>query len=650
MIKEISNFNITNKIIQYVSEISEYVGVLTFNKRFLKCNNTDENIVISTIQGSLAVEGTNLTKEQIASCLNNKQPNISYDNILKVKNYYNMYKDIDKINPYDSNSLNNIHLMLMTGIDKDAGNFRNLDEVNYKDNLTEYQYSSYIVKELLKWTEESDLHVLIKSCLFHYEFISMKPFKDGNERTAMFWHNILLFKWREIFGGISIESIVYNMRQEYKDAFNLSKNSNNATAFIEFMLFVIKTDLFNIVLEKGLYRDKYQQRWMKISKFTKENEGIIRNSDVRSMFNVSSATANRILKKFVKEKKLMLLKYGSYWAYKNIENNPIYSIRSLLCKVISEELSIDENQIKQNTNFDFENIVRSLYSVLDKIFDDNKLCKQLSEGKKEYILDYRAKDLIKILFYKVIEFKDEKYMKDNIEACDFYIDAKNKEFALLNSYIANIIYDRYAENKDNIESNFEMIFYNALQSYIDSYNEYCDTNKRIMNYNRKEFSFEAYDTRYENNKGLNIFKARVLIPGYDNYNDSKFMYFPEVVKERNVFKENAHKFSEEELKDFVDSVSMSYIGQFMVFINLKDKTEQAYKMLNTYCKELLQTKFKIETAEPIFYSDEYKVYNSFKIFTVMFPDILDSLIKKYAVESYNIYMYKDFKLNFGKNK
>lgn len=149
MIKEISNFNITNKIIQYVSEISEYVGALTFNKRFLKCNNTDENIVISIIQGSLAVEGTNLTKEQIASCLNNKQPNISYDNILKVKDYYNMYKDIDEINPYDSNSLNNIHLMLMTGIDKDAGNFRNLDEVNYKDNLTEYQYSSYIVKELL---------------------------------------------------------------------------------------------------------------------------------------------------------------------------------------------------------------------------------------------------------------------------------------------------------------------------------------------------------------------------------------------------------------------------------------------------------------------------------------------------------------------
>jgi len=55
-------------------------------------------------------------------------------------------------------------------------------------------------------------------------------------------------------------------------------------------------------------------RWYKIERFLKKN-GTITNADVRQMFNVSSATANRILAKFVDKGKLQKIRIGKSWGY-----------------------------------------------------------------------------------------------------------------------------------------------------------------------------------------------------------------------------------------------------------------------------------------------------------------------------------------------
>ena len=67
--------------------------------------------------------------------------------------------------------------------------------------------------------------------------------------------------------------------------------------------------------------DKDSLRWKKIKIFLEKNEYIM-NSDVRYLFAVSSATANRILAELVKKKKLLKKQKSGHWAYKR---NPDFS-------------------------------------------------------------------------------------------------------------------------------------------------------------------------------------------------------------------------------------------------------------------------------------------------------------------------------------
>ena len=49
------------------------------------------------------------------------------------------------------------------------------------------------------------VHPLILSSVFHYEFVFIHPFSDGNGRMARLWHTAILSKWKPIFEYIPIE-------------------------------------------------------------------------------------------------------------------------------------------------------------------------------------------------------------------------------------------------------------------------------------------------------------------------------------------------------------------------------------------------------------------------------------------------------------
>ncbi len=55
-------------------------------------------------------------------------------------------------------------------------------------------------------------------------------------------------------------------------------------------------------------------RWYKIERFLKKN-GSITNADVRDLFQVSPATANRILSKFAGDGKIEKTRLGKSWSY-----------------------------------------------------------------------------------------------------------------------------------------------------------------------------------------------------------------------------------------------------------------------------------------------------------------------------------------------
>ena len=170
------------------------------------------------------------------------------------------------------------------------------------------QYVPDLVMELLDWVKSSDVHMLIHSCVFHYEFELIHPFADGNGRVGRLWHTLLLSKWNPAFAWLPVESIIHDRQQEYYAAINTSNDDGESTVFIEFMLSAIKASLIDAInasdeMSDGAM-DKATMRWEQIEKFL-ETHPYIMNADVRALFNVSAATANRILATLTTEGKLV---------------------------------------------------------------------------------------------------------------------------------------------------------------------------------------------------------------------------------------------------------------------------------------------------------------------------------------------------------
>jgi Fic family protein len=95
---------------------------------------------------------------------------------------------------------------------------------------------SGLIADLLRWTEGANVHPLVKSCIFHYEFEIIHPFPDGNGRMGRMWQTLLLYQWKEIFAWVPEETVIYEHQQEYYAALGQSNDADDCTEFIRFIL------------------------------------------------------------------------------------------------------------------------------------------------------------------------------------------------------------------------------------------------------------------------------------------------------------------------------------------------------------------------------------------------------------------------------
>ena len=119
-----------------------------------------------------------------------------------------------------------------------------------------------------------------------------------------------------MFAWLPVESIIHDRQDEYYASINRSNCEGESTSFIEFMLSAIKEALMEAVQTSGAAESMTtdELRWYKVERFLKKNDTIT-NADVRQMFQVSSATANRILSKFTEEGKIQKIRIGKSWGY-----------------------------------------------------------------------------------------------------------------------------------------------------------------------------------------------------------------------------------------------------------------------------------------------------------------------------------------------
>ena len=317
-------FEITNAMIDHVAEIAELVGRLTSTNQLSANPTLRRTNRIRTIHGSLAIEQNTLTLEQVTAVLNGKQVLAPPKDIAEVKNAYDIYERLDELDPYSVDDLLTAHSIMTRGLVDESGVFRSkpVGVVDQEGHVLHFgtlpQYVPNLVMELLDWVKSSDVHMLIRSCVFHYEFELIHPFADGNGRVGRLWHTLLLSKWNPAFAWLPVEPMIHARQPEYYAAINASNDAGESTVFIEFVLSAIKASLMDAIDTSDVMSDgsmdKATLRWKQIEKFLETHEFIM-NADVRRICNVSAATANRILVRLVLEKKLLKRNIKGCWVY-----------------------------------------------------------------------------------------------------------------------------------------------------------------------------------------------------------------------------------------------------------------------------------------------------------------------------------------------
>lgn len=315
-------FDINEKIMSDVIEIAELTGRISEKNLHSVNPKLRRKNRIKTIYSSLKIEQNTLEIEQVTDVICGKRVLAPQKDILEVRNAYKAYECIDSLDPYSMDDILKIHQIMTKGLVDEAGEFRQkqVGVVDGKGNVLHFgtlpRYIPKLMEELLNWIKTSDVHMLIKSCVFHYEFELIHPFSDGNGRMGRLWHTLLLSKWNEMFAWLPVESIIHDNQKEYYNAINASNINGNSTVFIEFMLSVIKQALLETMDDRNnIYlKSNTDKRAVLVTEYLDKNK-YIKNSDVQKLFNVSSATATRILSGLCKKGLIKKIYIDGHWGY-----------------------------------------------------------------------------------------------------------------------------------------------------------------------------------------------------------------------------------------------------------------------------------------------------------------------------------------------
>ena len=254
-------FEITSKIIELISNISEKIGEINYLQNSPYHIQLRKENRIKTIHSSLAIENNSLSLKQITDIIDGKRILGNPNEIKEVKNSIQAYDLLLSLNPYNEKDLLKAHKLMMQDLVKRNGKYRT-DGVGIFDGEKVIHMAPpakrvpELMGDLFEWLKTSDVHLLIKSCVFHYEFEFIHPFQDGNGRMGRLWQTVILKDWKEIFAWLPVETLIKENQKEYYKVLGTSDSEANSTKFIEFMLSLILNTIEEIIISENRVTQK----------------------------------------------------------------------------------------------------------------------------------------------------------------------------------------------------------------------------------------------------------------------------------------------------------------------------------------------------------------------------------------------------------
>lgn len=248
-------FTITNIMLDRISSIMKKIGKMDNYKELNKMPVLRRNNRIKSIHSSLAIEANSLSFDQVKDIINGKVVAGPKNEIQEVQNAYNAYLKMKEVNPYSIIDLKKIHGVLTYLTIEDSGNFRKGGEGVFDEDgncifvCPPSEQVDLLMNQLFDWMKNNKdkIHPLILSSIFHYEFLFIHPFRDGNGRTARLWQNVILSHWETLFEYVPIESEIKKYQEDYYNIIQNCNSKGESTEFIEFMLKMIDEVLDTLI-------------------------------------------------------------------------------------------------------------------------------------------------------------------------------------------------------------------------------------------------------------------------------------------------------------------------------------------------------------------------------------------------------------------
>lgn len=307
-------YTVTAEMQAFVNEIHRLVGrlegyqLLAGNLRLRRKNK------IRSLHSSLAIEGNRLSIEQVTAILNGKRVVGPLKDVQEVENAIRVYDDLIDYDPYSEDELLATHGQLMQGLIADAGRYRQsgvgvVDGSKVIHIAPPAKRVPMLMGDLFKYISTTSEGLIIKSCVFHYEFEFIHPFSDGNGRMGRLWQTAILKTAFPDLAYVPIESMVHTHQQAYYQALSDSQSLGHSNPFILYSLRTIRDALQEQLSNEVVSNATWQER---LEAFRQQLPA--RDSFSRKAYNlyhkqIASATTTRDLAKGVESG--LLTKQGS---------------------------------------------------------------------------------------------------------------------------------------------------------------------------------------------------------------------------------------------------------------------------------------------------------------------------------------------------
>lgn len=270
-------YEITDKILSLVASISEKIGRVTERSNLDSKPHLRKNNKIKSIHSSLAIEANSLSLGEVKDVINGKTVLGAEKEIQEVKNAYAAYEEISTVDVYSIKELKRLHGIMTKYLVDMSGDFRLGEEGVFSGDKCIFMAPPAIfvpeqMESLFSWMRKNKntVHPLILAAVFHYEFVFIHPFTDGNGRMARLWHSAILTKWQPIFEFIPIESQIEKFQSGYYDAISKCHIDGTSTVFIEFILEQINTILDEVgssITSPGSNISEYVTKLLNVMEF-----------------------------------------------------------------------------------------------------------------------------------------------------------------------------------------------------------------------------------------------------------------------------------------------------------------------------------------------------------------------------------------------